>query len=65
MLQYANSLTAVNEQVDDCSYWDDAQSISGNNIDPEKLLMMLRIKFGAGAYDLLVGFTSCIEMLDR
>ncbi|KAL1795666.1 hypothetical protein ACET3X_005890 [Alternaria dauci] len=30
---------------------DDAQSISGRNIDPNKLTMLLRVKFGAGAYD--------------
>lgn len=30
------------------------QSISGSNIDTEKLSMLLRTKFGAGAYNLRV-----------
>ena len=30
------------------------QSISGRNIDPAKLKTLLRIKFGAGAYDVYV-----------
>jgi hypothetical protein len=33
---------------------DDIQSISGRNIDPTKLTMLLRVKFGAGAYDIHV-----------
>jgi hypothetical protein len=33
---------------------EDIQSISGRNIDPTKLTMLLRIKFGAGAYDIHV-----------
>ncbi|KAL6704963.1 hypothetical protein ACN47E_007508 [Coniothyrium glycines] len=40
------------ELDDDHSEWDDAQSISGSNIDPAKLTTLLRIKFGAGAYDI-------------
>jgi hypothetical protein len=42
------------EYDDDLSDFEDAQSISGTNIDPTKLTMLLRIKFGAGAYDIHV-----------
>lgn len=38
--------------------WADAQSISGSNIDPAKLTMLLRIKFGGGAYDFHVSTAS-------
>ncbi|KAF1850769.1 uncharacterized protein K460DRAFT_361536 [Cucurbitaria berberidis CBS 394.84] len=40
---------------------DDAQSISGSNIDPAKLTMLLRVKFGAGSYDIYIMHNSyCI-----
>jgi hypothetical protein len=40
---------------DDClSDLEEAQSISGSNIDPAKLATLLRIKFGAGTYDIHV-----------
>ncbi|KAI4662996.1 uncharacterized protein J4E79_004308 [Alternaria viburni] len=52
-----NTLTSTDvlslaEQSDDALDFDDAQSISGRNIDPKKLAMLLRVKFGAGAYDI-------------
>ena len=54
-----NTLTSTDvlslaEQSDDALDFDDAQSISGRNIDPKKLAMLLRVKFGAGAYDIHV-----------
>ncbi|KAI4958380.1 hypothetical protein J4E86_003980 [Alternaria arbusti] len=40
------------DEDDDLSDLEDAQSISGSNIDPAKLAALLRIKFGAGTYDI-------------
>lgn len=51
MLQQQVTLGDSDDFMNDSSYWDEAQSISGNNIDPAKLTMLLRIKFGAGAYN--------------
>ncbi|KAI8941653.1 hypothetical protein NX059_002866 [Plenodomus lindquistii] len=45
------SLRSIDDYSDDDWDLNEAQSISGRNIDPEKLTMLLRIKFGAGAYD--------------
>jgi hypothetical protein len=42
------------DEDDDLSDLEDAQSISGSNIDPAKLAALLRIKFGAGTYDIHV-----------
>jgi hypothetical protein len=48
-------LTSLDEYEEDCSDLEDAQAISGKHIDPRKLAMLLRIKFGAGTYDIHVG----------
>jgi hypothetical protein len=45
------------DEDDDLSDLEDAQSISGSNIDPAKLAALLRIKFGAGTYDIHVSRT--------
>lgn len=46
------------DEDDDLSDLEDAQSISGSNIDPAKLAALLRIKFGAGTYDIHVSRTN-------
>lgn len=51
MLQQRVPLEDSDDCMNDSPYWDEAQSISGNNIDPAKLTMLLRMKFGAGAYN--------------
>jgi hypothetical protein len=47
---------SMTEQDEDdyLSDLEEAQSISGSNIDPAKLATLLRIKFGAGTYDIHV-----------
>jgi hypothetical protein len=42
------------DEDDYLSDLEEAQSISGSNIDPAKLATLLRIKFGAGTYDIHV-----------
>lgn len=54
MLNNTSPLPAFIDQADECSDLDDAQPISGN-IDLVKLSSLLRVKFGAGTYDLQVG----------
>jgi hypothetical protein len=50
---------------DDClSDLEEAQSISGSNIDPAKLATLLRIKFGAGSYDIHVSRASRATFAD-
>ena len=51
------------EYDDDSSDFEDVQSISGTNIDPTKLTMLLRVKFGAGAYDIHVSASNNAERL--
>jgi len=46
------------DEDDDLSDFEDAQSISGSNIDPAKLAALLRIKFGVGTYDIHVSRTN-------
>ncbi|KAG9195324.1 hypothetical protein G6011_00445 [Alternaria panax] len=50
------SSPSMREQDEDdyLSDLEEAQSISGSNIDPGKLATLLRIKFGAGTYDIHV-----------
>jgi len=43
---------------DEEDYLEDAQSISGSNIDPARLAALLRIKFGVGTYDIHVSRTN-------
>lgn len=64
-MSYVNmSPPSMREQDEDdyLSDFEEAQSISGSNIDPAKLAMLLRIKFGAGTYDIHVstGHLACI-----
>lgn len=42
------------QEDDELSDLEDAQSIPGSSIDPNKLAMLLRIEFGAGAYGIHV-----------
>ncbi|OWY50958.1 hypothetical protein AALT_g4244 [Alternaria alternata] len=46
------ALSSLVEQDHEVVDFEDAQSISGRNIDPDMLTMLLRVKFGAGAYDI-------------
>ncbi|CAN9178209.1 hypothetical protein CC77DRAFT_1095782 [Alternaria alternata] len=48
------ALSSLVEQDHEVVDFEDAQSISGRNIDPDMLTMLLRVKFGAGAYDIHV-----------
>ena len=48
------ALSSLVEQDHEVVDFEDAQSISGRNIDPDMLTMLLRGKFGAGAYDIHV-----------
>jgi hypothetical protein len=48
------ALSSLVEQDHEVMDFEDAQSISGRNIDPDMLTMLLRVKFGAGAYDIHV-----------
>lgn len=42
----------IYESDDDIEYETPTQSISGRDIDPIKLKLLLRTKFGAGSYDI-------------
>ncbi|CAN9348457.1 unnamed protein product [Alternaria alternata] len=46
------ALSSLVEQDHEVVDFEDAQSISGRNIDPDMLTMLLRVKFGAGAYNI-------------
>lgn len=45
------------EDHDDDDDFDDYQSIPGSCIDASKLMALLRMKFGAGSYDMHVSYT--------
>jgi hypothetical protein len=47
---------------DDIEYDPPTQSISGRNIDPAKLKVLLRTKFGAGSFEIqIIQNTYCIN----
>ncbi|RII24626.1 hypothetical protein CUC08_Gglean011636 [Alternaria sp. MG1] len=53
------ALSSLVEQDHEVVDFEDAQSISGRNIDPDMLTMLLRVKFGAGAYDIHGEIAKC------
>jgi hypothetical protein len=48
------SLSELNSLTDDLPEFEPTQAICGRNINPTKLISLLRTKFGAGAYDIEV-----------
>jgi hypothetical protein len=55
----------LDDRDDDIPDIDAFQSISGRNIDPDKLLGLLRMKFGAGTYDMHVSCTQVPPSIAR
>lgn len=54
---FGTAFRDFNAHDDDDDDFDDYQSIPGSCIDATKLLSLLRMKFGAGTYDMHVSYT--------
>jgi hypothetical protein len=55
-LRFATPFGDPEKHNDGTPECDAFQSISGRNIDSSKLLSLLRMKFGAGSYDMHVSY---------